>query len=231
MWKSILKSDFKTVNDPDSDFAGLYNPNTDTIVLNVGAMSKVLRDSEGKNWADSDLYLNFYIDQIIDTLKHESIHEGVEKAGLTEAIQEKFGIEDDVWNLMKLHIYRHFFHELYTEVLDGTKWIDALKKAAAYWDKNFKVLYDKVMSTLDLPTVANVFIAGQINNEAEKMKQAALEMVEAIITWTYKYQKMLIDRMSKELKEEQAKGEISEEFREKGKGWLDRLKDFRDIEE
>ena len=37
--------------------------------------------------------------------------------------------------------------------------------------------------------------------------------------------------MSKELKEEQAKGEISEEFREKGKGWLDRLKDFRDIEE
>jgi hypothetical protein len=231
MWKLILKSDFETVNEPDSDFAGLYNANTDTIVLNVGAMSKVLRDSEGKNWAENDVWLNFYIDQIVETLKHESIHEGVEKAGLTEAIQEKFGIEDDVWNLMKIHIYRHFFHELYTEVLDGTKWIDALKKAAAYWDNNFKIMYDGVMSTLNLPTVSNVFIAGQLNDEAEKMKQAALEMVEAIITWTYNYQKMLVDRMAKALEEEQAKGEISEEFREKGIRWLERLKDFRDIEE
>jgi hypothetical protein len=230
MWQIILKADFKTVNDPDSEFAGFYSAETDTIVINVGAVSKVMRERFGRNWAEIDVIEEWYIEKLIGLIKHESIHEAIEKAGLTDAIKEKFTIDDDILDMMKITIYRHFFHELYTEVLDGQNWIHALNKAAEYFDRHFETLAREMAENL-VEHPHGVEMLRMFADELKKMKQAAEEMAIGIAKWMALYQRMLLTKLEKELEEElEANGELSEEFRERSRQGLERVKDFRDIE-
>jgi hypothetical protein len=230
MWKLILKSDFKTVNEPDATFAGIYNTETDTIILNVGALTKIFREGKGvhglgKDWAEDENLLNVYINNIINILKHETIHEGLEKAGIVDSIMEKFKIPIDLRDSMESVVLKHFFHELYAEILGGTNWNNALKKATEYFDNKLETL-----SELWKPIFAdNPELRQNWHRYGIQINAAGLEMVKGIAKWIENYQAMLLARMEKEIKEEQAKEEVSEEFREKGETWIRRIADFRDI--